>query len=262
MFLIYLILFIFFVFLFWHFSTLHMLNPYKLIFIMGKKGSGKSTLMTKIAIKALRRGQLVYTNALDIPNRIYFDPKDIGLIDFQPNSIVLVDERSLIWPNRNWKSTRDDTIRWFRYQRQYRIRCYLFSQTFDVDSKIRDLSDSMYLVTPFLRRWSVRRAIDKKIVIQHGSRDSPSTIAEDFDFRPIFRSGRFKLTFIPRWSRYFKSFNPPFIPPYPGFQYNYTDNIREIYPLYVIRRFRAFLVDIGFYIKNKVSSQDISDSES
>lgn len=255
MFFLYIFFFLLSIILIWHFSTLSFINPYKLIFIMGKKGSGKSTLMTKTAIKALRKGQTVYTNALDIPNCIYFDPKDIGKVDFKPDSLVLIDEASLIWPNRQWKNTSPDTVKWFRYQRQYKIRVYLFSQTFDVDSKIRDLSDSMYLVTPFLRAWSIRRAIDKKIVIQHGSADSPSTIAEDFDFRPIFRSGALKFTFIPRWSRYFKSFNPPFIPPYKYYSKNYESDVSENYFFYVLRRFKRFLYDIGFKIKSYINDE-------
>ena len=35
-------------------------NPYKLIFIFGKKGSGKSTLLTKYALDYLKRGWNVY----------------------------------------------------------------------------------------------------------------------------------------------------------------------------------------------------------
>lgn len=256
MFFLKLFLIIISVFLIWHFSTKKMINPYKLVFIMGKKGSGKSTFMTKIRIKTLRRGGVVYTNAKDIPNCIYFEPSDIGHIPFPEGSTILIDECSLVWPNRNWKNTKPETIQWFRYQRQYRCKVYLFSQTFDVDSKIRDLSDSMYLVTPFLRAWSVARAIDKKIVIQHGNRDSPSTIAEDFDFRPFFRSGAFRFTFIPRWSRYFKSFNPPQIPPYFKFNVNYTDNIHENYFIYVIRRFKRFLIDIGFKVKQKFNDEE------
>lgn len=255
-FLYFLLFFILFSFLLWHLLTKKYINPYKLTFIMGKKGSGKSTLMTKIAIKEMRRGYPVYTNALDIPNTIHIEGKDVGRIDIPPNSVLLLDERSLIWNNRQWKNTRDDTIQWFRYQRQYKVRVYLFSQTFDVDSKIRDLSDQMYLVKPFLRVWSVRRAIDKKIVIQHGNRDSPSTIAEDFDFAPFLRSGRFKFTFIPAWARYFKSFNPPYIPPYSGYKDNLKGDIMERYPIYCFRRFKRFLFDIGIFKQKDVSSDD------
>ena len=34
----------------YHLATRKYLNPYKLIFIFGKKGSGKSTLLTKYAL--------------------------------------------------------------------------------------------------------------------------------------------------------------------------------------------------------------------
>lgn len=50
---------IFFICLFFSFqiSTLPYSNPYTLTMIFGKKGSGKTTTMTKLAHQALRRGQ-------------------------------------------------------------------------------------------------------------------------------------------------------------------------------------------------------------
>ena len=58
-------------FLFWFFTfifvfdkaTRKYLNPYKLIFVFGKKGSGKTTYLTKIAINSKN------TNRISKPNR-------------------------------------------------------------------------------------------------------------------------------------------------------------------------------------------------
>ena len=40
----------------YNFFTRNYVNPYKLIFVFGKKGSGKSTLLTKLAYKYRKRG--------------------------------------------------------------------------------------------------------------------------------------------------------------------------------------------------------------
>ena len=46
----------------WHFLTLKYLNPYKLTFVFGKKGSGKNTYLTKIAYQHMAKGWRVYSN--------------------------------------------------------------------------------------------------------------------------------------------------------------------------------------------------------
>lgn len=43
-----------------HLVTRRFLNPYKLIFIFGKKGSGKSTVLSKLAYRYIKQGKEVY----------------------------------------------------------------------------------------------------------------------------------------------------------------------------------------------------------
>lgn len=192
----------------WDKLTRKYVNPYKLYFFMGKKGSGKSTVLTKIAIQELKKGRTVYSTE-DVPGTFAITPSDIGYYEFEDNSVILIDEASLAWNNRNWKSLKDEVIEWYRFQRKRRLIVYLFSQTFDVDVKLRDLSDSMYLVTKFARVFSIARKIDKNITIKNGSAEAPSTLAEDFQFVPLLSPGSIKITFIPRYVKYFTSFNPP-----------------------------------------------------
>ena len=75
-------------------------NPYKLVMIFGKKGSGKSTLMTKIAVKALKKKKRVYSST-PIPGCYLIDPTtDIGFNHIPPDSVILIDEVGTIWDNR------------------------------------------------------------------------------------------------------------------------------------------------------------------
>lgn len=184
-------------------------NPFKLFFVMGKKGSGKTSYLCKIALQYYKKGWTIYTNVCDlmIPGIRYItDITSLGDYVPEPNSLILLDEVSLVWDNRNYKNFKDSTKEFFRLQRHYRCVVYLFSQTFDVDKKIRDLADRMYLSTQFLGRWSLLREINKKIVITESSADSESRISENLSFCGIFS---WRFVYIPKYQPYFDSFILP-----------------------------------------------------
>lgn len=183
-------------------------NPYKLIFVFGKKGSGKSTLLTKLAYKYDKRGWTVYTTEklsglLNIDN-----PKKIFDIDFPQKSCIFIDEVSLIWDNRDFKKMDPKVIEWFRYQRHHHCRVYFFSQTFDIDKKLRDLADDMYLVNKYLRVFVAARHIIRKPVVVHPGPESPARIDDDMvvDGPLLWLFGGLITAYIPYWSKRFDSF--------------------------------------------------------
>ena len=142
LFLLFLFLFIFVFCL----VTRNYVNPYKLIFVFGKKGSGKSTLLTKLAIRYSRRKWSVFTTENIPGTQNISDPRQIFSMNFPAKSCIFIDEVSLIWDNRDFKNMDKRVIEWFRYQRHHKCRVYFFSQTFDIDKKLRDLADDMFLV--------------------------------------------------------------------------------------------------------------------
>lgn len=186
------------------------LNPYKLIMIFGKKGSGKSTLLTRLALQYQRKGIPVYSTER-IPGCYLIQPEDIGFVELQPDSVLLVDEVGMIWDNRGFKTFKPEVRDWFKLQRHRRIRVYLFSQTFDVDKKIRDLTDEMFLVEKRFRVFSYAKRILRRTVLNKSTADSPAKIDEDlvFDSFLLFWCGSRQLTFIPKYTRYFDSFVSP-----------------------------------------------------
>lgn len=192
----------------YHFLTKKYLNPYKLYLIFGKKGSGKSTLLTKIAVQSLRKCKTVYTTEY-IPGTYQISIDDIGVYNFKPNSVLLVDEVGMKWDNRKYKEFKDYHRDFFKLQRHYNLTVYLFSQTFDVDKKIRDLTDNMYLCKRMFRVFSVARKIDRTIVLNNSTAEAPSSIDENLTFVPFFLPGAMKITFIPKWTKYFDSFSVP-----------------------------------------------------
>lgn len=197
-------------------------NPYKLYMVFGKKGSGKTTLMVKLSIRYRKKGWRVYSDR-EIPGCYRFDTADFGKIQFPPNSLILIDEVGLVWDNRNFKSFPEHVKRYFKYQRQYRNVVYLFSQSFDVDKKIRDLTDHLYIVTNVFNCFSVARRVTKKVTIVHADRSAQgeSRIADDYDLDPLFLApfGSVRLTYIPKYVHYFKSFDPPLLDSFEGEPY-------------------------------------------
>lgn len=90
-------------------ATRSYLNPYKLIFLFGKKGSGKTTNLTKIALEHLKKGWKVYST-IEIPGTTLFDVQDIGKRTFPEKSCILIDEVGMIWDNRDFKQFKPEAI--------------------------------------------------------------------------------------------------------------------------------------------------------
>ena len=130
---IYLILFLIVFYFVFDRLTKNYLNPYKLIFIFGKKGSGKTTTLTKIALDHIRKGYKVYST-IEIPGTYLFDIREIGLRTFEPKSIVLCDEIVMVWDARDFSKFPKYVRDFFKYQRQYKLKVYLFSQTIPISS--------------------------------------------------------------------------------------------------------------------------------
>lgn len=214
----YVILCIISLFLCFHLATKKYINPYKLVFIFGKKGSGKSTHLSKMAYKSLIKGKTVYSTediTIKYKNKeystIHLEPRKIYTYKFPENSVILIDEVSLIWSNRDFAKMDKKVIEWFRYQRHYKVSCYLYSQSFDIDKKLRDLTDDFQLVTKFARVWSISRHMVRKPVVVHPSADAPARIDDDIieDGLLLAPFGGMSIAFIPYWAKLFDSFKKP-----------------------------------------------------
>lgn len=236
------------IFMIYHILTRKFVNPYKLIFLFGKKGSGKSTLLAKLTARYLRRGWTVFSTeappdsdeqddycldgkfygirssdgtddplewveesklAIKGPPSVgvrsvhYIDPSKIYEYKFPRRSCILIDEVSLIWDNRDFKRMDKKVIEWFRYQRKHGCRVYFFSQTFDIDKKLRDLADEMYLVNKYFRVLVVASHIVRKPVVVHPGPESPARIDDDMIVDgPLmtFFGGKI-FAWIPYWAK-------------------------------------------------------------
>ena len=143
----------------------------------------------------------------------------------------------MIWDNRNFKSFKPEVRDFFKLQRHYKCCLILASQTFDVDKKIRDLADEMYLVKKSFRVFSYAKRILRQTVLVKSTAEAPAKIDEDlvFDSLLLFWAGSRKLSFIPKWSAWFDSLAAPQLAASPDQEIPLRDDL--IKKRYVQRRF-------------------------
>ena len=166
--------------------------------------------MVRLAYEYLRKGWTVFcTEPLDGCYELRYE--DIGFAQFPKKSVLLIDEVGMIWDNRNFKNFKTEVRDWFKLQRHYKCKVFLFSQTFDIDKKLRDLTDDMYLCTNVLRVFSWAKRIRRRVILTKPSGDAPARIDEEltFDLLLFWPFGSRIMTFIPKYSRYFDSHGAP-----------------------------------------------------
>lgn len=215
-------------FVYFYLVSLKFINPYKLVMVFGKKGSGKNTLLTKLAIKYNKKGYKVFSDS-EIYGTFKLQTDWIGFYDFPENSVLMVQEAGITWDNRNFKTFSSEVRNFFKLQRHKKVIVYLASQSFDVDKKLRDLTDEMYLLTNYMGIFSVAKKINKHIAIHNASdeNDGESFLTEtysfDFPWRWIF-------TYIPRYIAFFNSFEATDLPAASRSRYRFM-NEEHLYKL-------------------------------
>ena len=74
--LIFLLVLFFILFVLFSLGTIQYANSYPLIMVFGKKGSGKTTYLSKLAYKYTKLGKNVYSN-VHLPNVYLIDDRDV-----------------------------------------------------------------------------------------------------------------------------------------------------------------------------------------
>lgn len=190
-------------------------SRFKLFFLWGKKGSGKSSLLIKLMHRYAKKGFVIYTNMPDClyPQARIIDLKLLGDFIPPPRSFIALDEVGMEYDNRKFKTFKDSVRDFYKLQRHYKIVVAMASQSWDVDLKIKSLVDEFYLVSSF-GPLSVARRIVKKIGLLEAGQNQESRPVENLKFAS-FLSWHF--TWLPRWSRFFDSFDAPPKPAIPWY---------------------------------------------
>lgn len=187
-------------------------SPYTLTMIFGKKGSGKTTIMTKMMVKDLKKGWNVYTDieGINVPGVRFFNLHDLEVCSPPPHSAVYLDEVGLSMDNREYKSFANGLRDYLALQRHYKNKVVLASQAFDVDKKVRDRTDRFLYQTKIAGCIGISRPI----IIKMQPNDQPQQ-GNDNPVAVHYKWGSFsdwRVTWIPRYAKYFNSFEAPYRP--------------------------------------------------
>lgn len=136
----------------------------------GLPGSGKTTLACRLARNAMKNGQTVYSDfsVCAIKGAVNFDVGLLGKVTPKRGSLLILDEASIQFNNRNFKSLPLHTIAWLKLARHYGVDVVVFSQSFDdMDITIRRLANTLWYVRKcgclsMVRRIKRRIGIDKE----------------------------------------------------------------------------------------------------
>lgn len=183
-------------------------NPYKLTFIFGKKGAGKSCYMVHEMLRLQKRGWHIYTDMQDvyIPGVRIITVADLASGAPEPHSAIFLDEVGITMDNRNFKSFPPGLRDFFKYLRKMKCRLYMNSQAYDVDKKVRDTVDSMILQTSLLNCVSISRPIVRRVTLTESTAQADSRIADDLRFTSIFT---WRVYWMPAYFKYFNSLEMP-----------------------------------------------------
>lgn len=128
----------------------------------GPPGSGKTTMACALARKTLKKGFPVFSN-VPIKGTYKLNPRtDLGFFMVK-SSLILIDECSIEYNNRDFKNFPVQNIEFFKYHRHYETEIACFSQSWDdIDITLRRLAQNVYYVRRTILPWFIKVVKIKK----------------------------------------------------------------------------------------------------
>lgn len=176
----------------------------------GLPGSGKTSALTMVAQQALRGRSVLglgtYTHVYTTYQcagccKLNFSA--LGKYDFT-DSLLIIDEISLYADNRNFKSFSADLLYFFKLHRHYHVDVIWCSQSFtDADKKIRDVTDTAYLIEPWFFGITHLKPLVKYFDMSFGK------VAEGVVVAPM---SRWVWCYRPKYYKYFDSYSRKSLP--------------------------------------------------
>lgn len=209
--------------------------------IHGFPGSGKTTVLTMIAQRALLglstldipTQKTVYTT-FECPGCYKLNWGDLGKY-YIHDALLIVDELGLLADNRKYKSFSDDLTYFFKMHRHANLTLVWASQSAtDVDLKIRTVTERSYIIDKYFCFTAIKPVL-KRHTVKSGQ---PEIL---FELAPLYM---WQWCFRPHWYSYFDSYDLKKLPDYqPEFWDVAIDSLPE--------RRRKFRNNLFSFLKKK-----------
>lgn len=185
----------------------------------GLPGCGKTTLLSKFALKYCKRGLAVYGNIpLAVNGYTYIDNDCVGQYDLH-DCVILIDEGTLFADSRRYKDFSKQMTEFFLLHRHYRCDIIIFTQQWDgLDKRIRVITDRVYYVYKqgLLSKWFTRYyRVPYGIIIPDPKKSDSEKLGDIIQgyCKPSFVARLFSpWLFRPKYYRYFDSWERPQLP--------------------------------------------------
>lgn len=176
----------------------------------GVPGSGKTTLAAALTKKHMRKGGVVFSN-VPLKGAYRYCKDDLGKYDIS-DCLVILDEASIEFNSRKFKTMTEEAISFFKLHRHYRTRVCAFSQSWeDCDATIRRVAFDYNLVRKSLIPFVVDVVPIRRRV---GVNDLTKEICDEYRFDHwLIRLFTTKRYFAPLYWKMFDSWEAPKLPP-------------------------------------------------
>lgn len=195
----------------------------------GLPGCGKTTLLSYLAKKNIKKRQVYGNVHLAIPGYTYIDFECIGKYDLS-DSLILIDEATIYADSRNYKNFDHALKAFILLHRHYCCDVVFFAQEWaSLDKRIRSVTDRVYYVFKkgFTSRWitSYYRIPYGIIIPDHKKQfgDTLGEIIQGYAKPPLLMRIFCKRLFRPLYYKYFDSWEAPELPPLPSIYQPYSE---------------------------------------
>lgn len=183
----------------------------------GLPGCGKTTLLSKFAIKAIngKKYENVYCNIpLEIDGLIRIDENDLGIYQLE-NGLIIFDESTIAFDSRNFNKRSKNILDFFMLHRHYNTDIVLFAQGWDTcDKRIRQITDRVYYVYKgkltghwFTKYWPI--PYDILFPDPKRGNEGLGQIIQGYKKPPLLTRIFARTLYRPRYYKYFDSWSAP-----------------------------------------------------
>lgn len=237
----------------------------------GLPGCGKTTLLSALAVKGLRKRspyKHVCCNVrLNIEGITYITSEDLGTYKIE-DSLILLDEAAIEFNSREYKNFAKRLVSFFMLHRHFRDDIVLFSQGWDTqDRTIRLITDRVYYVFKgfLLGHWFTRYYRIPYDIIIPDPRNGNEKLGEIVQgyCKPGFLGRLFSgWLYRPKYYKYFDSWEAPELPELPRGRTYTAEIIEEKYldlPQIPYKKLDLAVINHNISKQNKNQNTDYSE---